>query len=312
MGARAPIPDPVDLTGRRIEAVLAVARSLGTVLEPERLTELLPENGPDSPTALATWLREHPTTLPAAGTLALGATLTTSPPALEARRQRGRRYLGEATALLGGALRPAVSLARCVAVTGSTAYGEPDEGDDLDFLVVTRAGAVWAFLAYVYLALRLRRGAKAPVEPCFNYVMDERRAGEVYGTAHDFLFAREALVARVLEGEPYYRGLLGSAGWIRRELPRLYRTWERESFPPSPQPRPAGWAVRLLNLALYPWIATYLQVQGLRRNRAFRREGHPERAFRTVTRLDRLAFETDKYERLTRRYAPARAAAGSA
>ena len=41
-------------------------------------------------------------------------------------------------------------------ITGSTAYGEPKSGDDLDFIVVTRKGALWVFVLYAVLAARIQ------------------------------------------------------------------------------------------------------------------------------------------------------------
>ncbi len=295
-----------DPTGQRVGPILEVAHAHGTAVALEELSELLPETGPRSAGEVAEWLSRHPDHGWVDAGLALSPQAAGPPSGREERRARGRAYLAEAHELVNGSLARVRGLLRFVGVTGSTAYGEPEPGDDLDFMVVTRPGSVWLFLAYTYLALRWHRarppGSAAP--PCFNYVLDEEEARRRYSTGRGFLFAREALAARVIDGGEYYRGLLGSAGWIRDELPRLYARWEGPAFPPTPAPTPAPILVRLADALVFPWLAAYLQLAGLVRNHSLARRGLTERAFRTVTRRRRLAYETLRFEELSRSYQP--------
>jgi hypothetical protein len=245
-------------------------------------------------------------------TIAGGIAYRTSPAAvgetLEQRRARGESYLVSASYLVRSFLAPAGGLVRCAAVTGSAAYGEPEHGDDCDLLVVTRRGSLWPFLAFTYLRLRLRRDvlpAEAPAVWCLNYALDERAARAEFSVPRGFLFAREALTARVVEGEPYYRGIVGAAAWLGEEAPRLYARWRQEGFPAAAPEAPAPVPVRALNLVLYPILAAYLQGMCLVRNWRLRRAGRPGESFRTVTRPGRLAYETEKFGRLTELFAPA-------
>ncbi len=233
-----------------------------------------------------------------------------APPERESleRRERGVRYLAEAERVVRGPLRPAAWLVRCVAVTGSAAYGEPARGDDLDFLVVTRRGGVWPFLVYTYLAARLRRARPGPDDPshwCFNYILDERVARAEYAAARGFLFAREALTARPVSGAPFYRGLVGTATWLAVEVPRLYGTWEAGGLPALPPEDPVPASLRALNVALYPFVAGYLLLAAMVRNRRYRRTGRGSRCFRVEAGPGRLTYETDRFEELRDLYGPA-------
>ncbi len=290
----------------RVGPILDVAHAHGTAVPLKELTDLLPEAGPRSALEVARWLSEHPDRGWVEGDLALSARARTPPPGLEGRRARAREYLAEARRIVDGPLGLVRGMVRFVGVTGSTAYGEPEDGDDLDFMVVTRPGSVWLFLAFTYLALRwdrVRSSARPGPSPCFNYVLDEDAARTRYASGRGFLFAREALAARVIEGGDFYRGLLASAPWIRAELPRLYSRWEGSGFPPTARPASTSLLVRCANALVFPWLAAYLQMAGLLRNHGLRRRGLPDRAFRTVTRPGRLAFETLRFEELARAYA---------
>lgn len=298
--------DAPDLVAQRVEGAVAVARAVRSSLALDTLVELLPENGPRTAPELETWLLAHPT---AGRTIERWAPPPhgIGPPSVESRHQRAEQYCRAAERLLETRLRSCIPWLRVLAVTGSTAYGEPAEGDDCDLMAIARPGAVWLFLAFVFLRLRLRDSVSQAAEPawCFNYTLDERAADTEYARPRGFLFAREALVARPLIGRPYYRTLLGRAGWLKEEAPRLYARWEAEmdeehvELPPTPR------ALRLVNLLLFPVLAAYLHLKGLRANHRLRAEGRAEASFRTITRLDRVALETAKFERLSSRMAAA-------
>ncbi|MCI4345025.1 MAG: hypothetical protein L3J87_05320 [Thermoplasmata archaeon] len=296
------------VTLRRVETVLQVADEFGTGVGLHELSELLTVEAPATPESMERYLAKHAPTSTVSGGVAYRGPPSTRGEELDRRRARGQAYLASASYLVRSFLAPARGLVRCAAVTGSTAYGEPESGDDCDLLVVTRRGALWPFLAFTYLRLRLRRAAlpaEAPSVWCFNFVLDERAAVHEFSVPQGFLFAREALTARVVEGESYYRGLVGSAGWLGTEAPRLYARWKQEGFPAAAPEAPAPSFVRVLNVLLFPIVGTYLQAICLLRNWRLRRAGRSGEAFRTVTRLGRLAYETEKFGRLTELFAPA-------
>jgi glycosyltransferase involved in cell wall biosynthesis len=285
----------------RVTAVVGVAAQFGTGVPLPELLRLLPEEGPATVSEVRDWLAQRPYLARMVGEAAF-APQSTRPPDSD-RMERGRRYLRAAEELLEGPLRGVLPWVRCACVTGSAAYGEPNRGDDLDLFVVTREGSLWWFLAYTYLAVRAaawRRVIPPSPVPCFNFVVDDRRAIEEFSGSRGFLFAREALTARPVQGEDYYRGLLANAPWMAEEIPRLYA--ERKANDPVLRSSPSSWAVRLLSAALFPWLAGYLQIVGLRRDARYRVRRVSDHRFRTETRWRRLAFASRRFEQIRDSY----------
>ncbi|MCI4368727.1 MAG: hypothetical protein L3K09_04105 [Thermoplasmata archaeon] len=307
-----PIPPPMaqGLVERRVRSVLGAARARRTGVAVETLWELLPESEGFGESEAEEWIQSRPETATVVDGTAYAADSPPTPPEAD-RRARGKDFIDRAHSLLQNELAPVHPLLSSLGVTGSTAYGEPEEGDDVDFLAVVRPGAVWPFLAYCYLAVRLRPGrAGDPSAWCFNYVVDETAALEIFRRPQGFLFAREALSSRPIRGEPFYRGLLRASPWLREEAPRLYARWEVGGLPEPAAPSPAPAPVRLLNRLAFPLIAAYLHLAGLYRNHRLWREGRGAESFRVETRLDRLILRTEEYERLKALYAPASRIAG--
>ena len=309
MGSAAEVPGP-GATEQRVEVLLAIARDFGMGIPLEQLRWLMAgSEDPSTPAEVEQWLRARPSLAEVHEGVAF-LPGHTRPPSPE-RTARALHYERCAKDLVSGPLSPAVRWTRCLAITGSVAYGNPEEGDDLDFLVIAREGALWAFLAFTYLSVRLRvpRSSDRPSDWCFNHVLSEGAARSDYASSRGLLFAREALTARPLLGSGFYRELLHEAHWMRSELPRLY---ERclEEFAADPSPSPEGKApvlVRALNALVFLPLASYLQVQGLLRNWRFRRSGRAEEAFRTRTHFTRLAYVSDRFDRLMAAYARASA-----
>lgn len=294
-------------TELRVAAVLEAAREHATGVSIERLTELLPESAPGTAAELQTWLRARP------GLAVLGADGRVRAPSAgdgpvpEHREARAEEFSGAARWLVDGPLRGLQPLLRCAVVTGSVAYGEPDAEDDCDLMLVSRSGGLWLVAAWSFVRLRLlgRDGPHAPLPNfCLNYLVDEDTAREEFGSPRGFLFAREAMTVRPIFGEAYYRSLLAHAVWLRTEVPRLYARWAPTELRADPGP-PAPWAVRVLNAALYPGVAAYLQFKGLYACHGHRRDGEEPRQFHTVTRPKRMALLTRKFERLRSAYAGA-------
>lgn len=293
-----PVRSPGTDVDGRLTSLLSVASHFSTGVPLDHLAQLLPDPAPSSGADLADWLTERPHLARVEDGRAFSPA---SHPSLDGDRSRlGAEYRRAAEQLLGGPLRFAKRWVRCVALTGSAAYGEPRPGDDLDLLVVTRTGALWWFLLATYIALRFRRGAKSVPVPCFNYVMDDSSAPELFSRGRGFLFARESLTAQALYGEPYYRGLLAGSPWMGGEIPRLYAI--RSQSPGGCAPSRAPVLVRTANLAAYPLLASYLHLVGLWRNARQRRWPAWEGQFSTITGLHRLAFVSRRFEELRSRY----------
>jgi poly-beta-1,6-N-acetyl-D-glucosamine synthase len=287
--------------GRRVGTLLRVASEFRTSLSLDQLHDLLPASAPPTVAEFRAWLAERPHLARIANDRAFAPAAECA--SNETRARRGEEYRAEARRLLEGPLRIPRRWARCVGVTGSAAYGEPHEGDDLDFFVVTTSGALWAFLAFTYLALRLDRWGRqgrSPPLPCFNYVLDDQEAPRAFSQERGFLVARESLAATILDGDPYYRGLLTQAPWIGQEIPRQYAL--RTTSPGASTSIRARAGVRLVNAVVFPLLAAYLQLAGLRRNSRPRTPGRSEGSFRTKTGFHLLAFESHRFEELRDRY----------
>lgn len=272
------------------------------------LSELLPAEGPEGGPAVAEWISGHPPFGTVQGQLAVAPGLVAPTEELTERRARGQAYLDSARSFVGSDLFLARPLLECAGVTGSAAYGEPEAGEDCDLIAVTRPGAVWTFLTYVYLRLRIDPPAAAaggPTEWCFNYVLDSAAARAEFSRPRGFLFAREALTTRPVHGDRQYRSLLASASWLGTEAPRMYARWEADGLERADSLPPAPWPVRWLDALLYPLVATYLHAQGLRRNHRLRRQGRVHECFQTVTRRDRLVILSEKFSRVAEVYGPA-------
>ena len=282
---------------RRIAVLLRVAGQFGTGVPLGHLQELLPAGGPETVGTLGRWLEEHPSLARLAGARAFAPTATVTPNGDRARR--AHQYRQFADSLWNGPLSFGRELVRCAGITGSVAFGEPGPGDDLDLFIVTRSGALWWFLARAYLAMFVARRRDPPYRgptPCLNYVLEDRAAALEFARRSDLMFAREALSVQVLHGDEYYRGLIASGPWMRAEIPRLYDS--RSQAPGTISSEPAPRSVRLLNLVIYPILATYLHLAGLVRNAGARRLSDQQGSFRTETTFRRLTFHSRRFETL--------------
>ncbi|MCI4337427.1 MAG: hypothetical protein L3K17_09645, partial [Thermoplasmata archaeon] len=271
--------DPVE---RRMAALLSVAFHHGTAVPLDDLPSLLPADGPATLSEVERWVRAHPGVARLDGTSILASGIDSPDKSTtRERRLRGESYLKSATALFSGPLAPSGMLLRCACVTGSTAYQEPRDGDDLDIMIVARRGTTWLCLLSVFLWLRLRRNVQPPdgAEWCFNFVLDEYAATESYAVRQGFLFAREALTARTLSGADFYRELLESSPWMAEELPRLYSArMAPDSVRRAPREK-AAITLRAISALVYPILASFLQLKGLYQNARLRREGRTAESF---------------------------------
>ena len=294
---------PFDPIERRVRTILCVAEGFSVGVPLDRLVELLPRGAPRNVPELERWLRDRPGLARLEAGRAFGP--RTDGVGDPDRALRGESYRRWARELVEGPLSAAGHWVLCVGITGSTAYGEPQTGDDLDLFVVTRRGSLWIFLATTYLSLRLHRWSGAsdgrPL-PCFNLVLEDLSAQREFGRPQGFLFARESLAVRLLEGDDYYGHLLGRAPWIGEWFPRLYA--ERARSLPGRRPAPAPALARALNAVIFPWLASYLQLAGLWRSSRRESSGRGAGSFRTVTGPGQLAFRSQRFEQIRRAYEP--------
>ncbi|MGD0718713.1 MAG: hypothetical protein ABSA15_03940 [Thermoplasmata archaeon] len=304
--ATAPRREPI--WSERVALALDIAADRAAGIPIETLVDLLPEDAPAAP-EIDSWIRSHAPDRPIVDGVVYPRAAASSVEDSRERLSRATEFLRRASDAFPEPMLPSNPWLRCVAVTGSVAYGSAEREDDLDFLVVTRRGAVWFFLASLFLLRRLRPVSSNPAGPhhsCFNYVVDDAQLIRDYATPRGFLFAREALTAKVLAGEDFYRGVLGSSAWLEQEAPRLLTRWREDGgFPAPPTSERAPWPVRLLNVPLFFAVGTYLQLTGLVRNHRLVRAGLPDRSFRTTTVPGRLTYSSQLFRRLCAEYSRA-------
>ncbi len=296
------------LWSERLTVALDVAADFSAGVPIDSLVDLLPEGAPMG-AEVTSWIRSHIPDRPIRDGIVYPCANELLPDDPVQRRARAAEFLSRASDAFPRPMREVDPWIRCVAVTGSVAYGSAHPGDDLDFLVVTRRGAVWFFLGSVFLLRRLRPPsgeARGPQRTCFNYVVDDAQILRDYRIPRGLLFAREALTAKILSGDAFYRGLLGSSAWLEHEAPRLLSRWkEGGEFPSPPTSERAPWLVRLLNVPLFFVLGAYLQLAGLVRNRRLRRSGAPDLCFRTTTAPGRLTYSSRRFWRLSAAYSRA-------
>src|ERR1700686_4524907 len=154
-GATAETPDrETGVVHERLRAALRVAGEVRTGVAVEELSDLLPHGGPKGALAVTEFIERN-------GPLGRVVQGVAFPPetgpllaSTRERQERGREYLSAARQLVEERLALVRPWLACAVVTGSTAYGEPEAGDDCDVFAITRPGTMWAFLTFLYLRLR--------------------------------------------------------------------------------------------------------------------------------------------------------------
>jgi hypothetical protein len=190
---------------------------------------------------------------------------------------------------------------RLLAVSGGNSYRRAGPGDDVDFFSVTANDSVWIFMLRSLILARihgLRRKHSAPF--CFSFVVEERKALSDFGRADDRLFARDALMARVLSGWGFYQSLLSQSGWMERYFPALYH--QRVSGQTRPASPETGQGNSVLNYFLYCSLGSYVRLKAFLLNARLRREGRVSAAFHADIGRDRCVYESNRYRRLREMY----------
>ena len=307
LGAASDPPDPSGGLRDRITAVLSLAAEHQCGVPLTELADLLPPGGTMPFDELERWLRARPQlAVIADGWAAAPGTHPSRPAETHAR---WLRYNEVAQELVHGPLAPLLDDIAFLGVSGSAAYGGPGPDDDLDLVLFTPPDRLWWVLVRMHVRLRrwrrATRGGAPPV--CLNYGRTTSAAEREFRTAHDVLFAREALTVRPLHGGREYAALLRRSAWMREELPRLYERRVREEASATPLRSRArgGAAVRAANALAFVASALYLHLVGLVRNHRLRREGRPGAGFRTETHWGRFSVSSVKFERTRARYVAA-------
>ena len=288
----------------RTTALLRIAEAYSSGVRLRDLVRSIPDDGPRDPELLGAWIRDTLHDRRVAEGFVYPAAWSDGLRRARDLERRAERYVEAAQHGFLGGLGRELRWVRCVAVTGSAAFGGAREGDDCDLLLVTRRAAVWVVLAAVFLRHRLRRARGGGDDPrwCLNFVVDERSAAREFARYRGYHVAREALSAKVVLGAEYYAGLLRRAPWMGEELPRLYAERSRGVPDAEPSSEPLPRLVRALNPVLCLVLGGYLAAVGLVRDHRHRHGGRPEKAFRTRVGLGSLVYESDEFDALLERY----------
>ena len=143
-----------------------------------------------------------------------------------ARRAEASRRLGR-RALLHGRLIARLPFVRMVAVTGSLAVDNAEDGDDVDYLVVTAPGRVWLARALTIAVVRL--ASLRGLTLCPNYLLAETALAL---PERDVYTARELLQMRPVAGHAVYSRMLAANAWCADLLPN----WQPDASPPDGSP----------------------------------------------------------------------------
>lgn len=120
---------------------------------------------------------------------------------------------------------------RMVAVTGSLAVGNADEGADLDFFIITADGRLWLCRAMVVLVVKI--AARRGVPLCPNYFLAMR----AMALDEQNLYAAHEIAQMVpLFGLDAYRQFRRANQWVKSFLPNAQGTPALLSADPGPSP----------------------------------------------------------------------------
>ena len=195
---------------------------------------------------------------------------------------------------------------RLLAVSGGNSYDRAGPADDVDLFCVTDRDSMWLFMLRSLLlarAFRLRRRRTAPF--CFSYVVEEKIVREDFARKEGGLFARDALMARVIHGQNFYGRLLRDSPWMSVYFPSLYAKRVGDDAATGSQGesdrRGGGWRAAA-NSFLFYTVGSYIKLKAYLLNGKYRRAGNTSAVFRADIGKGRCVYESNTYRRLRRMY----------
>jgi hypothetical protein len=136
-------------------------------------------------------------------------------PALRQKRQQASRRLWP-KALHYGRWIASLPFVRQVSITGSLAVNNPrDDGDDIDFFIITAPNRLWLCRALMILMVRL--GRKRGVHLCPNYLLTEN---VMVFHENNLYIARELLQMVPIYGKDAYLKIRAENDWVTTYLPQ--------------------------------------------------------------------------------------------
>ncbi len=181
--------------------------------------------------------------------------------ALRQERERASRSLW-ASAERYGRWFGRLPFVRMVALTGALAVRNAVDGDDIDYVLVTREGRVWLARACAILVVRLAR--LRGVQLCPNYVLSECALVQ---ESHSIYMAHEIAQMVPMVGQDVYLRMRALNNWVAEQLPNA-----QTPFAPTVDvPDVVGW--RMLKRVLEALLGGALgdAVEDWERERKLRR-----------------------------------------
>jgi hypothetical protein len=223
------------------------------------------------------------------------------------RREISERYL-RATSNVTFASRfgsfIGTRLFKVLSISGSTSYYSVSKDDDLDFFCIARTGRMWpSFVKALILARIFRFSVQNSPWLCLSYVADERFAQSEFSENQDGLFARDAISAKVINGDQSYGTLLKENYWMAQYFPKLYalRVNGLEKENSSNRGRESI-SASFPNLFLYYTAGTYIRIKSYLLNRRFMKRQKKSSLFRLRIGPDHCIYESAEYVRLRSLY----------
>lgn len=195
---------------------------------------------------------------------------------------------------------PYITLA---AVSGSVAYKNSRELDDIDLFLVTRPRRLWLTL---FKALVLSRAYNLkgrilgrPINFCICYAVDKEGCEREMSTRRTPLIAREILTIHPIVGANYHELLIRKYEWVKAFFPRLFvrKLGELNSRRElSARESDEGGGITSADLFLFYGMRIYLLAKATLRNLRFRREGRVDDIFSVKASTGACIYSSRKYQ----------------
>lgn len=295
-------------TKRRVLAAVTVASKCDYAISLEEVSHLMPEGAAFEPQNLKRIIAEDER-FTLRGKLAV---LRGREHLLGYRSMRHRaseNSMKLASAFVGDLARRCPYL-KLAAVSGSVAYKNAKELDDIDIFLVTEPGRLWLAIFNALLLARIYniKGymARRPINFCLSYAVDSGRCEKEFARRRTPLFAREVLSIRTLLGFNYYASLVVRNHWIAKRFPRLFKarlgnTPNQPDEDPSP---PHSLLGGFINLFLCMVLSRFLALKGLIRNIKYLKAGRTEDLFEVITAEDACMYNSRRYSEINMLHRP--------
>lgn len=192
---------------------------------------------------------------------------------------------------------------RVFSVSGSTSYLSVSKSDDLDIFCITSKDSLWLSLfRFLLLARAFRLFVRSSPWLCLSYVVDETYALREFTKPQDALFARDAIVTKVILGKDYYAQLLKRSGWMGKYYPSLYEGLVGGVEEGRLDESKASSLLRIANLFLFYTVGNYVRIKSHLLDRRYTKEGKISSLFRARIGITHCVYESASYVQLRKMY----------